>query len=69
MQSQGPTGAVPKPAAAPETEQSGNAGPTPKPRVIGTGFGAIGIAAVAAAIRYQGAASDGPRLAAPSERT
>jgi hypothetical protein len=44
--------------------------PVPEPRVVGTGYGAIGIAAVAAAVRYQGSSSTaGPRAGVPGRRT
>jgi hypothetical protein len=42
----------------------------PEPRVVGTGYGAIGIAAVAAAVRYQGSSNTASqRAGVPGRRT
>ena len=50
MHSQEPEGR----ASDPNETASARRRPAPEPRVAGTGYGAIGIAAVAAAVRYQG---------------
>jgi hypothetical protein len=65
MRSQNPAEAACEPqTAATAVAGSGSARPAPEPRVDGTGYGPIGIAAVAAAVLYQGTAVDAPRAAA-----
>ena len=58
---------------APHTNEAAHAvhrRPVPEPRVAGTGYGAIGIAAVAAAVRYQGSSGNiGSRSGDPRRRS
>ena len=70
MKSHVPAGAAGESCpAAPEATTPKRVPPAPEPRVLGAGFGAIGIAAVAAAVRYQSAPTGGPRPALARSRS